>query len=84
MLANVKSSAWDPFNFETDPDPGFALNPYPDPGYFFKIYWFFLTKQKFQIFCLIFSLIFMQNFKNSEIREILYPFFFEFKFELLV
>ena len=80
MLANVKSSAWDPFNFETDPDPGFALNPYPDPGYFFKIYWFFLTKQKFQIFCLIF----MQNFKNSEIREILYPFFFEFKFELLV
>ena len=41
---------------------------------------FFLTKQKFQIFCLIF----MQNFKNSEIREILYPFFFEFKFELLV
>ena len=30
------------------------LDPDPDPGYFFKIYWIFLTKQNFQIFCLIF------------------------------
>ena len=30
------------------------MDPDPDPGYFFKIYWIFLTKQNFEIFCLIF------------------------------
>ena len=43
----------------------------PDPGPFYKTYWFFLTKQNFQIFCLIFSLIFMlkldEPFRNQEI-----------------
>ena len=29
-------------------------DPNPDPGYFLKIYWIFLAKQNFQIFCLIF------------------------------
>ena len=31
----------------------------PDPGYFHKIFWFFLTKQNFQIFCYFCSPIFM-------------------------
>ena len=26
----------------------------PDPGHYFKIYWIFLTKNNFQIFCFIF------------------------------
>ena len=30
------------------------MDPDPDPGYLFKIYLIFLTKQNFQIFCLIF------------------------------
>ena len=43
----------------------------PDPGYFLKIYWIFLTKQNFKI-CLIFLLIFMLNepFRNQEIFSI--------------
>ena len=42
----------DPHWKKIDPDP----NPYPDPdpGYFFEIYWIFLTKQNLYIFCLIF------------------------------
>ena len=36
-------------------DPHFKkMHPDLDPGYFFKIYWFFLTKQNFKICCLIF------------------------------
>ena len=34
-------SAQDPFHFDADPDPGFALikmDPNPDPGGFSKIY----------------------------------------------
>ena len=38
----------DPHWKKMDPDPD------PDPGYLFKIYLIFLTKQNFQIFCLIF------------------------------
>ena len=30
----------------------------PDPGHFFKIYWIFLTKNNFQIFCFIFFRLF--------------------------
>ena len=37
----------------------------PDPGYFFKIYWIFITKNNFQIG--FFSLIFILNpFRNEE------------------
>ena len=43
----------------------------PDPGHFFKIHWIFLTKDNFQIFVLLFSLIFIlkldEPFKNEEI-----------------
>ena len=51
------------------------MDPKLDPGYFFKIYWFF-TKQNFQICCLLFSLIFMlkldEPFRNQEILQSLY------------
>ena len=44
---------------------------YPDPGQFFKIYWFFLTKNHFQIFLFKFLLIFIlklyEPFRNEEI-----------------
>ena len=47
------------------------MDPDLDPGYFFKIYWIFLTKQNFKIFVLVFSLIFMlkldEPFRNQEI-----------------
>ena len=36
-----------------------------DPGYFFKIYWIFLTKQNFKIFCLIFLLKLGEPFRNQ-------------------
>ena len=48
-----------------DPDPD------PDPGYFFKIYWIFLTKQYFQLLCFIFFVMFIlkldEPFRNEEI-----------------
>ena len=44
----------DPHWKKMDPDPDPNPDPNPDPGYFFKIYWIFLTKQNFQIFCLTF------------------------------
>ena len=47
----------------------------PDPGYFFKIYWFHLTKKNFQ-FPIFFSLILMQNFiRHSEIKNFLISLF---------
>ena len=48
------------FNFDADSDPHWKkMEPYPDPGQFFKIYWIFWTKNNFQIFCLIFSPLFL-------------------------
>ena len=44
----------DPHWKKMDPDPDPNPDPDADPGYFFKIYWVFLTKQNFKIFCLIF------------------------------
>ena len=44
-----------------DPDPN------PDPGYFFKLYSIFITKQNFEIFCLIFMLKLDEPFRNQEI-----------------
>jgi len=50
-----------------DQDP----NPDPDPGHFNKIYWIFLTKNKFEIFVLFFSHIIIlkldKSFRNEEI-----------------
>ena len=43
------------------------LDPDPDPGYFFKIYWIFFNKAKFSIFCLIFMLKLNEPFWNKEI-----------------
>ena len=64
-----------------DPDP----NPDPDPGHFYKIYWIFVTKNNFQIFCFIFSHIFILNldkqFRNEEIFIIS---FFSSKLQILV
>jgi len=44
-----------------DPDPN------PDPGYLFKIYLIFLTKNNFQIFCFIFIQKLNEPFRNEEI-----------------
>ena len=73
----ILTSAYDPFNFDADPDPGSwirtgkKIDPDPDPGHFCKIYWNFLTKQNFQIFAFIFSFIFIlkldEPFRNEEI-----------------
>ena len=53
----------DPHWKKVDPDPN------PDPAYFFKIYWNFLTKLNFQIFVFFFLLIFMlklnEPFRNK-------------------
>ena len=47
---NVFCSAWDPFNFDGDPDPWSAQEEInPDPGYYFKIYWIFLINRNFKI-----------------------------------
>ena len=47
------------------------MNPHPDPGYFFQIYWIFLNKAEFSNFVDFFSLIFMlkldEPFRNKEI-----------------
>ena len=65
ILMRIQNRNLDPHWEKMDPDPD------SDPGYFFKIYGIFLTKQNFQIFCLIFSLIFMlklnQPVRNQEI-----------------
>ena len=37
-----------------DPDPYPTPDPDPDQGYFFNIYWIFLTTNYFQILCLTF------------------------------
>ena len=46
ILMRIRIRILDPHWKKMDPDP--------DPGYLFKIYLIFLTKQNFQIFCLIF------------------------------
>ena len=52
-LILIRIRILDPHWKKMNPDP----NSDPDPGHFIKIYWFFLTKNNFQIFCFIFSLI---------------------------
>ena len=48
------------------PDPHWKkMDSVPDPGHFLKIFWNILTKQNFQMVCLIFSLIFMLKFDES-------------------
>ena len=48
QLILIRIRILDPHWKKMDPDPD------PDPGYFFKIYWIFLTQQNFQTCCLIF------------------------------
>ena len=62
----------DPINCNADPESALEkMDPNPDPGRFFKIYWFFLNKAEFSIFwlfffSLIFSLKFDEPFRNRE------------------
>ena len=42
------------------------MDPDPDPDHLFKIYWIFLTKNNFQIFCFIFILKLDEPFRNKE------------------